>query len=437
MLELKKPIIIDDQVEKLKEHKLIIEKRSEVKRFITWTGYYRFTGYMLQFRTNENGGALNPKYGVTFDDIKTIYEFDSELRDFLLHYLGIVEVYFRAVIAYEASRSLCERPPHTQHYCRDKYKKKDEFDDILKKIEDRLQRYGDKAVKAHHDKKYEGKYPLWVWVDLMSFSTLSKYYSCLNDYTQGKIRKRLNETGAGVIEENMHSLSVLRNSCAHAGRLYNNTLNPPPHFSPGELDRKDLVINKVFAFVLTIVKYLPTIEMQNSFIEGFDALIKKYRAMISDEKFDLHEAIGLTDDYLDWLTKNKKTREELAVEIRDYIAINEAYKAEEEDRKKHWINERDKAARLRCSFVKWMIMILLAGLTVLVSVTINKLTASQPNGTLYTLGVLAAMIVLNLMVITFTDFRTAINNKLMRYMIPIANNKIRKKMAPTDWKLLE
>jgi len=55
-INLKKPITYEEQVNKLREHNLEINDSKKVISFLESVNYYRFTGYLVQFRETKGEG---------------------------------------------------------------------------------------------------------------------------------------------------------------------------------------------------------------------------------------------------------------------------------------------------------------------------------------------------------------------------------------------
>ena len=61
----------------------------KLEKFISKVNYYRFTGYLFPFRSvNSENYVAN----TTFDQIKNIYDFDTELRLLTLSAIEIIEI---------------------------------------------------------------------------------------------------------------------------------------------------------------------------------------------------------------------------------------------------------------------------------------------------------------------------------------------------------
>ena len=142
--------------------------------------------------------------------------------------------------------------------------------------------------------------PLWVIVELMSFSNTSKLYSSM--YTT---EKELISAEAGVsaatLENHLHCLAVLRNKCAHAARLYNTEFNPPARFTKQYLRRHpEIKNNSLFSYVLVLLKRLPDETMKKALIDDVLNVIDNY-----SEDINL-SLIGFPSNYEDLLLNNSK-----------------------------------------------------------------------------------------------------------------------------------
>ena len=73
-MELKKPLIFDEQLDKLAVHGMIITDREKAKDILKKVNYYRFTGYALQFRQDTSGSDYIA--GTTFETVYHLYKVD-------------------------------------------------------------------------------------------------------------------------------------------------------------------------------------------------------------------------------------------------------------------------------------------------------------------------------------------------------------------------
>lgn len=292
-MDLKKPLTFDEQLQKLKKHGVIISDEEKALDILKKINYYRLTGYALQFRKD-------PKYsdyvtGTTFESIYHIYLVDERLRDLFRMYIEKAEIYYRTQIAYGFAMAKCTEPPYDQHYNADNFYHKTGYQEVLDNFKREKNYYKDSLIVKHHKNKYANKMPLWVMVELMSFSNLSKLYSAMY-YSEKEAIAQAVGIGKDTLENHLHCLAVLRNKCAHAARLYNTQFNPPAKFTKTFLRaHPEIRNNSLFAYALVLLKRLPDIKSKRDLIASIETVIEEY-------KDDINMAlIGFPNNYIEIL----------------------------------------------------------------------------------------------------------------------------------------
>lgn len=294
---LKKPISFEEQLNRIREHGVKIEDPDKAMDFLKTCGYYRFTGYAMQFRKSPSDSDYVD--GTSFENIRRIYEFDEAMRNTLRKYIEIAEIFYRTKISYGFSMVKCKEPPHDQHYYENNYYDKDVFNKVKTRFSKEEQYYKDSLIVKHHKRKYGGKMPLWVITELLSFSNLSQLYSCMYDSEKQAIAAPLG-LSAKRLQNNLHCMSVLRNKCAHGARLYNDKLKPPAMFAPAmKKAYGDMALDSLFAYILILLNRLPHLKDKENMIIEIDNIVKEYE---EDIDFSL---IGFPQNYEDILRKEK------------------------------------------------------------------------------------------------------------------------------------
>lgn len=297
-VELKKPLTFKEQIEKLKSHGMVIEDEEKAKEILSEVNYYRFTGYALQFRIEEADSDYVE--ALSFEKVHRIYQFDERLRDIFRKYIEVVEVYYRTQISYGFSMAKCIRPPYNQHYDENNFYNKQGYKEVMESFEKERNYYKDSLIVKHHKAKYDSKMPLWVIVELMSFSNTSKLFSSMYKSEKQRIADAVG-TSYATLENHLHCLSVLRNKCSHAARLYNTQFNPPARFTSQFLKKhSDMKNNSLFAYVLVLEKRLPDAKMKSMLISDVQAVIEEFQ-----EDIDL-SLIGFPEKYIKILKNNVK-----------------------------------------------------------------------------------------------------------------------------------
>lgn len=170
----------DEQIEILKQRGLIINNEDEAKFILSNINYYRFTAYLLPFK-NKDSIYSN---GTSFEKVYNIYLFDRELRNLLIDVLGSIEIAFRTYIAYSLGK----------HYGPDGYNKSENFinkeyhKDFLLSLQKEKIKNSNKLFIQHHNDIYNGKLPIWVATEIMSFGMLSKLCSNLKPQDKGLLK---------------------------------------------------------------------------------------------------------------------------------------------------------------------------------------------------------------------------------------------------------
>ena len=121
-------------------------------------------------------------------------------------------------------------------------------------------------------------------MEVISFGTLSKIYSILKTEEQKNVIHKIKGINNTVFKNWLHSLSVVRNICAHHSRLWNKTLgvkfevpNKIESFKKIKDENGKYLNDKLF-FTLSIIEYLSSCigEDEIDFKEKIKQLLQKY-----------------------------------------------------------------------------------------------------------------------------------------------------------------
>ncbi|MBE5488569.1 hypothetical protein E3G71_001070 [Mycobacteroides abscessus] len=213
------------QVALLVERGLTIADTDGCAAFLAAHNYYRFSGYMRYFQQAPHEGNNSFQPGITFEEIRDVYDADEALRLALMPRLARVEVLLRTHTAYVIAND---------HGPRGKYLEEDFYTDIgdaeptvescLRDIE---------RSKEHHILRYVttdngvvnfAELPVWSAVESWSFGTLSK---CIERGARGQLSAAV-ATSIGVTKAGfpyrVKALVYLRNRCAHHSRLWHHSV---------------------------------------------------------------------------------------------------------------------------------------------------------------------------------------------------------------------
>ena len=229
----------DEQVEKLTGAGLQVDDEAELRSFLSRVNCFRFLGYFRHFQSFPSGGDPFFK-GVSFDQIRCVYEADIELSAAILDALEEIELLLRARFAQyfgaDATRArgvfmeegiFTPSPKGSQvHECiaRDVTRSKERF----------LNRYLDEASSNERVPIAEAwrSLPIWAAVEVFSFGTLSR---SIEASQKTGVTKQIAESigiPQSYLPQIIKSFVYLRNRCAHHSRLWNHSVIDAPSLPP-------------------------------------------------------------------------------------------------------------------------------------------------------------------------------------------------------------
>ena len=162
---------IEEQINILEDRGLIIEDEEFAKKSLSNLNYYRLSAYTLTLR-KDNLFYEN----VRFSDVMQIYNFDMELRSALMYLLESIEVSMRTYIGYYHAKSFGA----LGYYEENAFEDVDRFHKFENDYKSAINEYGNKEVFVkHHNDMYDGRFPIWVLVELLTLGSLSRLFKNL------------------------------------------------------------------------------------------------------------------------------------------------------------------------------------------------------------------------------------------------------------------
>ena len=220
---------IDEQIEILRSRGLTIEDEAEAKDFLLRNNYYRVSGYSLTLRKNDVFAK-----SATFQNIEDIYNFDHEFRHIILHHIETIEVQIKSIYAYEFTKVYGPLGYLDTANFSNQAKHKEIID---KANQQKRQRLAHEAYLKHFINDLHQEIPLWAYVDLLTISDISFLYSISERPLKETIAHRFGLTmhrGPEILGQYMHSMTIIRNLCAHGSRIYNRLFEQKPSLNKKE-----------------------------------------------------------------------------------------------------------------------------------------------------------------------------------------------------------
>lgn len=288
MADIKPFKTFEEQIEILENRGLIINNKNYAKFILSNVNYYRFTAYLLTYKNADDTYVE----GITFEMIYHLYNFDKEFRALLIDILGSIEISFRTYIAY----TLAIKHGPLGYLKDNNFINKDYHNSFLLSLQNEKINNSNKLFIKHHNEKYEGKLPIWVATEIMSFGMLSKLYSNMIPEDTTYIKNNLCNVNPKLVGSWLQSLTLIRNQCAHYGRIYNTIF---PIIKIKNQDKKNNIDNKkIFAYILAMNHLIADRTVWNKFFIKLQGLITDY-----NEYIDL-DLIGFPNNWVEILSKN-------------------------------------------------------------------------------------------------------------------------------------
>ena len=270
-----------EQIDLLESRGLIIKDKVLATKRLKHISYYRLSAYFLPFQQNKN--IFN--FDVRFEEILRLYDFDKALRKIIFDAIETIEVTIRADITYNLSK-------HTGAFG---YKEKEnlnigntEYLYLVNSIERETQRSKETFVSDFKQQYHSDDLPIWMVVEIISFSTLSKLFKALKS-EQETMTTELN-LPPKVLKNWLHVINHVRNICAHHGRLWNKQFVIkaliPKKLTAFENIRND----RVFMLIMMLNYMFKSLGMGDDFVKNIEGLLREYPEVPK-------ENMGFTDDW--------------------------------------------------------------------------------------------------------------------------------------------
>ena len=243
---------VEQQLELLKQQGLYVANNDRAMRFLEVVTLFRLSPYMRPFQESDPEHTFKP--GSTLKAIVDIYRFDGSLRRITMDAIERVEVGMRATISNHMcpkygpdwiadasifsstySHSDLLRPLRDQ-LGRERKKLEREIDRIRKSSQPDgvLQQRIENRMRDNYFRFYGSTYahpelpPAWAILEELSLGTVSTLFNAIGKNVDKKAIASRFHLPFEVLASWLHTLTFIRNCCAHHSRLWNRELSIRP-----------------------------------------------------------------------------------------------------------------------------------------------------------------------------------------------------------------
>jgi abortive infection bacteriophage resistance protein len=281
----KPPINLNDQLAKLLFRGLEVADQSLAATQLGNIGYYRLSAYTRPFLELPEREKFKPN--TKWEQVIHIYEFDRHLRLLIFDAIERIEVGIRSRLI----NATCLHHDDAHWYLDSgNFHPKFNHQSFINKLEREVgicydsktnervmpENHSEKFIRHYYD-EYSSPYlpPLWMALELLTMGNLSMLFKGLGDATvKSEISAEWNVT-AKVFESWLHSVSVLRNFCAHHSRLWNREMSIKPRI-PNELIPLRPEVHRLHGQLIVMLKLLDRTSPENHWRKRFVELLSEY-----------------------------------------------------------------------------------------------------------------------------------------------------------------
>lgn len=226
MKEPKKFLTIEEQITFLKDKGILFKSEIKAKTILSKKSYYNIiNGYSDPFLFLKNPKKY--KKNVYFEEIYSLYFYDTRIRTLILPYIIEVENNIKTEIIYAFCKGFTKEGQLKEN--KDEYLSKEYYDSNESKSEQIENLISDIKIMIESRKKSSesfeyylknyGYIPLWVLATQMTFGMISKFYECMPISCRMSVAKIYN-LPENHLRTILKILTLIRNACAHGNRIY-------------------------------------------------------------------------------------------------------------------------------------------------------------------------------------------------------------------------
>jgi abortive infection bacteriophage resistance protein len=225
----KPALTFEQQLHTLEQRGLKVHEPDLALKRLSNVSYFRLSAYAYPFRLRDPATHLvgsDFEQGASFEKVLELYDFDTRLRELVLCAIERIEVAVRTQLTYHLALKYGAFGYAEAANFHPKFIHQQWLESLYVEVE----RSKDKFID-HYKTKYDGfpKIPIWMLTEVMSMGSLSMAYSGLrNDQKLSIEDKKVIADHFHVphkrLADWLHTLTYVRNVCAHHSRLWNREL---------------------------------------------------------------------------------------------------------------------------------------------------------------------------------------------------------------------
>lgn len=270
---------VENQKDLLLARRLIVDDADLLYETLNSISYYRLSAYIYPFRINGDPDQ-NLLPATTFDTVFKLYSFDRKLRLLIFDAIERIEIAFRARLTLALSKEKGNNWYHDENHFEDM----DKFYKSISIFRNEYKKSKEVFIKHFQEKYNESQFPpSWIALEICSLGQISSLFTNLKNKNDKQKVADFFELKYPVLESWLHSISYIRNICAHHSRIWNRSLGIRPVFPAKKhfnwLKNKNVYNNRIYYFLVVLKYLLNIVHPKNSFGNKLLALLNEYKSL--------------------------------------------------------------------------------------------------------------------------------------------------------------
>ncbi|MER0122894.1 Abi family protein [Streptococcus sp. ZJ93] len=266
---------IAQQLKKLTDRKLKIGDYDKAANILRNVNYYTLTGYLFPFKDKHSN---NYSSGASIELAIARYQFDNDIRNLLLSFVAEAEEKLKTRIAYHIAINHLKAPliyTDIQYW-----KSANDYQRFMSDFRKNISNNKDIPFVKHHMTCYNGKFPIWVAVNLFTLGNIKYLYKNIPSKDRKIISRDLN-LSPKTLDSWIDTLRILRNYLAHNMRLYGTNFIRTPKWEKHHANK--VQTNKLFINFILLKHLLNDTTIWKHNISKLDSILENYSMYINKE----------------------------------------------------------------------------------------------------------------------------------------------------------
>lgn len=272
----KPPLTIPEQINLLESRGLIFNDKKRAYQYLEFISYHRLCSYAAEF---QEPGTHHYKQPTTFEQVVDCYNFDRKLRLLVIDAIERIEVAIRTIMTNQLALQ------YGSHWYMNPtlFLSKFDHDNFIQSVRKEIFHQGKNKQKKREQfiQHYYDNYitpelpPSWMVAEILSLGTWSILFANLINRDDQKIICEPFGISYIVMTSWLHSLTYLRNLCAHHSKLWNRHFIFTPMVAKEYA--KHLIPNTSFAAQAAILRiFMKTISPESNWSQRLWELVNEY-----------------------------------------------------------------------------------------------------------------------------------------------------------------